>query len=103
VPPDAIVELRDVAIAQALKIGNRLHAAGGDIGMNLERHPVFHKIELGPDLVENCLTDVAERSIEVVKDDQFMGHCPLLHDIDLAICQWLTSCHPFDLCRHRRG
>jgi hypothetical protein len=42
--------------------------------MDLERHPVFREIELGPDLVENSLSDVAERSVEVVKYDQFANH-----------------------------
>ena len=72
--PDAIVEERDIAVPQALEIGNRLHAAGADIGMDLERHPVFREIELGPDLVENCLSDIAERSVEVVKYEQFANH-----------------------------
>jgi hypothetical protein len=42
--------------------------------MDLERHPVFLEIELGPDLVENSLSDIAERSVEVVKDEQFANH-----------------------------
>ncbi|MGO9121417.1 MAG: hypothetical protein ACLQPD_27880 [Desulfomonilaceae bacterium] len=59
---------------ESLKIGNRLHATGGDIGMDLEGHPVFREVELGPDVVENSLPDVAERSVEIVKDEKFSGH-----------------------------
>jgi hypothetical protein len=72
--PDAIVEERDIAVPQALEIGNRLHASGADIGMDLERHPVFREIELRPDLVENSLSDIAERSVEVVEYEQFANH-----------------------------
>jgi hypothetical protein len=42
--------------------------------MDLERDPVFREMELGSDLVENSLSDIAERSVEVVKDEQFASH-----------------------------
>lgn len=46
VPPYAIVQEWDIAIAEALKIGNRFHAARADFGVNLEGHPVFSQIDL---------------------------------------------------------
>jgi hypothetical protein len=53
--------------------------------MDLEGHPVFREIELGPDLVENSISDIAKRSVEVVKDEQFAVHVFLFCDNDLAI------------------
>jgi len=55
--------------------------------MDLEGHPVFRELELGPDPVENSISDVAKRSVEVVKDEQFEVHVFLFHDNDLTIAR----------------
>lgn len=64
------------------------HDADADIGMDLERHPVFREIELGPDLVENSLSDIAERSVEVVKYEQFANHV-----FPLCVSSFVSSGH----------
>jgi hypothetical protein len=50
--------------------------------MDLERHPVLLEIELGTDLIENRLPDVAKRSVEVVEDEQFADHVYLSRAYD---------------------
>jgi hypothetical protein len=51
--------------------------------MNLEGHPVFGEIKLGPDLVEDRLPNVAKRSVEVVEHEQSADHFSLWYDNDL--------------------
>jgi len=63
--------------------------------MDLERHPVFCQIELGPDLLENGLPNVAEWSIEVVKYEQLVDHVSLFYDYDSAGGQPLR---PWSIC-----
>jgi hypothetical protein len=68
--------------------------------MDLEGHPVFREIKLGPDLIENSLSDVAKRSVEIIKDEQFAVHVFLFCDNDLAlqVCVPITPYLIYYLC-----
>ena len=71
---DSIVHDRNIGVSEAFQIRDGFLAAGADFGVDLEGHPIFLNVELGSNLVEDGLPDVAERSIEVIEYYQFVSH-----------------------------